>query len=193
MNFVSVEKKPKSQWIVIQRRVDASVSFERNWADYKSGFGDPSGNFWIGLDKLHCLAGPGKGAILNIEIKHGSNPSKLFYAAYSLFEIGNEADGYRLNIGGFSGNAGDSFAFSNGMKFTTYDRDNDVHSSYNCASEYRGGWWHKACFMANLNNLYPDNIRSDAMYMSWLLVDGSYGRIMRSEMKIQVTEKSNNC
>ena len=33
---------------VIQRRIDDSVNFDRNWKDYEVGFGDIRGNYWIG-------------------------------------------------------------------------------------------------------------------------------------------------
>ena len=35
-------------WTVIQRRVDDSVNFYRNWADYRAGFGEIGGdtNLW---------------------------------------------------------------------------------------------------------------------------------------------------
>ncbi len=171
---------------MIQRRVDASVNFTRNWADYKLGFGNPSGNFWIGLDKLHCLAGPGKGAILNIIMKHWARQDKLFYATYTLFEIGNEADGYRLNIDGYSGDAGNSLKTHNGMKFSTYDRDYDLNENSSCASTWKGGWWYESCFRSALNNLYPDQGQNGQKYMSWKTITGYYGKIIESEMKIQI-------
>ena len=38
---------------VFQRRVDAEVDFYRNWNEYRDGFGDLDGNFWLG--KLKSL------------------------------------------------------------------------------------------------------------------------------------------
>ena len=53
-------------WLVIQRRIDGSVDFNRYWSEYEEGFGnlpvddeDTTGEFWIGLRSLHCLTSQG--------------------------------------------------------------------------------------------------------------------------------------
>ena len=42
-------------WTVIVRRFDGSGDYNRSWAEYKSGFGDVSGEAWLGNEYLHYL------------------------------------------------------------------------------------------------------------------------------------------
>ena len=76
---------------------------------------------------------------------HSGDFLKLFFLQIIiqiLTRVEDEDQGYRLHISGYSGTAGDSMAYHNGMKFSTRDRDNDKYSS-NCAQRYKGGWWFK--------------------------------------------------
>ena len=171
-------------WIVFQRRVDASVDFFRTWNEYKEGFGDLSGNFWLGLEKLHQLAAPGRGVTLRIDLKHMDLPGEIRYAEYSLFEISNETEGYKLKIDGYSGNAGDSLTYHNDMNFTTKDHDLDL-SSRNCASHYKGAFWYKDCYAAHLNGIFPPDSAKSETYISWNTAITRFGRILFSEMKIR--------
>uniref|UniRef100_A0A673HMN5 Fibrinogen gamma chain-like n=1 Tax=Sinocyclocheilus rhinocerous TaxID=307959 RepID=A0A673HMN5_9TELE len=47
-------------WTVLQRRRDGSVDFNKNWIQYKEGFGylspDDRTEFWLGNEKMHLLS-----------------------------------------------------------------------------------------------------------------------------------------
>ena len=47
-------------WLVIQRRKDGSVDFNRDWVDYEEGFGELTGELWYGLCPIHCLTNQGQ-------------------------------------------------------------------------------------------------------------------------------------
>ena len=168
-------------WIVFQRRVDATVDFYRIWVDYKDGFGDLNGNFWMGLEKLHKLAAPGKGAKLRVDLRIANFSDGIKYAEYSTFEVSGESDGYKLIIGGYTGNAGDSLKYHNNMKFSTKDRDQDLSSYTNCALTGRGAWWYNACYNCNLNGRIQEHQKT----ISWTSSGASLGRLSFSEMKLK--------
>jgi len=57
-------------WILMQRKVmGGSVSFNKDWADYRDGFGSAAGNnnYWLGLDKVYRLMQMG-GVRLRVEV-----------------------------------------------------------------------------------------------------------------------------
>ncbi|XP_001993273.2 angiopoietin-related protein 1 [Drosophila grimshawi] len=140
-------------WTVVQRRIDGSVKFNRNWLQYQEGFGNLSGEFFIGLEKLHRMttAQPHE---LYVHLTDFNNESS--HAYYDNIIVGPESEQYALSaLGEYSGNAGDSMRDNEHQKFTTFDRDNDM-SEFNCAETCLGGWWYNNCGLSNLNGQYTE-------------------------------------
>jgi len=118
--------------LLIQQKVDGSDFFNRSWAEFKVGFNDTSGNYWLGNELLSQLTVSGRYK-LKFDLQSRSNTSNWYSAEYSTFIVLAESSNYTLQMAGYSGNAGwDALSYSNGMMFTTYDRDNDQRSG-NCA------------------------------------------------------------
>ena len=138
--------------MVIQRRINGSVDFFLKWTDYVNGFGDLEGEFWYGLENMHCLT-TREDVELRIELGNGTVPSIVW--TYQLFKVGGADTNYGLTIGQGTGVGGtfDAMTHHNGTSFSTRDRDHDI-SSDNCAKSFGGGWWYKACYYANLNGKY---------------------------------------
>ncbi|XP_061388867.1 angiopoietin-related protein 2-like [Musca vetustissima] len=129
--------------IIIQRRIDGSENFYRLWEDYKHGFGNQSGEFFIGLERLHKLTNSRPYELL-VVLEDFENDRR--YAKYDNFVVASENEKYKLQtLGRYSGTAGDSLTFQLGYKFTTMDRDHDIDPNNNCAQLYTGAWWYKAC------------------------------------------------
>ena len=140
---------------MFQRRQDGSVSFNKNWREYENGFGDPQGEFWLGLSKIHRLTRwnviPFE---LRVDVEDFEDNSR--YVHYSRFYLDGPSKRYTLHISRHSSSStlGPDLAGLNGRKFTTRDRDNDVHPTSNCAAASSGGWWFHACFNVFLNGVY---------------------------------------
>ena len=48
---------------------------------------------------------------------------------------------------------GDQLTYSDGRRFSTFDRDLDTSNDH-CAQEFGGGWWYGDCMKSNLNGHY---------------------------------------
>ena len=178
-----------SEWTIIQRRVDASLSFEQPWSSYSAGFGEVSGNFWLGLGAIHDLTAA-QPMRLQIDVDPFNFPALSLF--YEQFVVGDAASNYLLTIAGFSATSCDtldSLKYHNGCMFSTYNVDNDQKESGVCAVIYKGGWWFNNCWHAHLNGIYEGDVASvssSGMRMNGLSSSHSYATPIRSiTMKIQ--------
>ncbi|XP_061673603.1 angiopoietin-2b [Syngnathoides biaculeatus] len=138
-------------WTVFQHRRNGSVDFHRGWKEYKLGFGEPSGEHWLGNDIIHQLTRSGEYSLLvHLKDREGNEA----YSHFKHFFTNGEDRNYSLHVEGFSGTAGrtNSMAHS-GTQFSTKDRDND-RCTCKCAQLASGGWWFEACGPSNLNGVY---------------------------------------
>uniref|UniRef100_A0A3B3ZW11 Fibrinogen C-terminal domain-containing protein n=1 Tax=Periophthalmus magnuspinnatus TaxID=409849 RepID=A0A3B3ZW11_9GOBI len=167
-------------WTVIQQRVDGSVSFNRTWAEYKKGFGNLRGEFWLGNDHIHLLA-KAKDMVLRIDLEDFEGVRE--YAKFDEFYVANEFLRYRLSISGYSGTAGNAMSFNKHFNhdhkfFSTPDRDNDMYPSGNCGAYYSSGWWFDACMSANLNGKYYHKrykgVRNGIFWGTWHNMSSEY-------------------
>ncbi|XP_031593189.2 mucin-5AC-like [Oreochromis aureus] len=161
-------------WTVLQRRQDGSVSFNRTWAEYQSGFGElDGGEFWLGNNIIHLLTRD-REMVLRVELEDFDGLTG--YAQYEQFKVASERLRYRLTVGSYSGTAGNALRFSknydhSNRAFTTPDRDHDRYPSGNCGAYYSSGWWFDACMSANLNGRYYDGrykgVRNGIFWGTW--------------------------
>lgn len=127
--------------------------FNRTWSELVIEQGNPTSdsNYWIGLEKLNLLTTNGRYK-LRLDLQDVNET--WYWEEYNMFIVGDSSSNYRLTLSGYTGNTGPkadrSKEWSNGMMFTTYDRDNDK-SKVNCARSQGGGWWYNNCAYHNLN------------------------------------------
>ena len=144
--------------ILVQQHFNGTLSFfDRTWDEFKTGFGNIYDNYWIGNERLYQLTKDGRYKLR--VVLQAKNNNVWYWADYDTFRIESESNGYKLNVGGYSGTAGDSLRDTtfdlNGMKFTTRDRVNQAcPGNVNCATngEHGGGWWYRCCGYASINS-----------------------------------------
>ncbi|XP_071379439.1 microfibril-associated glycoprotein 4-like, partial [Centroberyx affinis] len=176
------------RWTVIQRRMDGTENFYRPWAHYKNGFGNVAGEYWLGLDNIFLLTMRKKNE-LRVDMQDWEGGK--VYAQYSSFSVDPENYGYQLRLGSYiDGGAGDSLSYHSNMKFSTYDRDQDL-SDVSCAQLHLGGFWFNYCYYANPNGMYaPGGITYDNVCVSWKHWKGTNYSLKSIAMKIRPVSAS---
>lgn len=102
----------------------------------QQGFGNIDGEYWLGLENIYWLTNQGNYKLL-VTMEDWSG--RKVFAEYASFRLEPESEYYKLRLGRYHGNAGDSFTWHNGKQFTTLDRDHDVYTGRKSDSQVQGG------------------------------------------------------
>jgi len=144
-------------WTVIQRRMDGTQDFDRDWIDYSKGFGSVYGEYWLGLETIRWLTHSRIYKVAFI-FSDWSNTQRI--VNYDQFLVYGQE--YVLSVKGFSGNEKDDMiSSSNGMPFRVrhQDRSTSINANAGCTATRRSGWWFPPdCGQANPNGPYTMSV-----------------------------------
>jgi len=172
----------EGEWVLFQQRGqfgNPEDYFARDMREYVVGFGDPSKEFWLGLDKLVSLTKNGAELWIEIETFEG----KKIHAKYSSFKV--EGPEYRIHVSGYSGNAGDPMRIDNGMAFSARDNDKDLWIGDCSKTRGYGGWWYNGCGLANLNGMNLGSNQKSYDGILWYFYGNDNRCFKASQMKLR--------
>ena len=89
-------------WTVIQRRLHGSAPADyhsKSWTDYKNGFKSDEMNFWLGNKYIHELTKTPQ----RLKIVITTEEFNVYEAVYEGLTVGDEASGFEINFGSYSG------------------------------------------------------------------------------------------
>uniref|UniRef100_A0A8C5P0M1 Angiopoietin-related protein 3 n=1 Tax=Jaculus jaculus TaxID=51337 RepID=A0A8C5P0M1_JACJA len=138
-----------STWTLIQHRKDGSLNFNETWENYRNGFGQLDGEFWLGLEKIYSIVTQ-TNYILRIELEDWKD--NKHYVEYS-FHLGDHETNYTLRVTEIAGNVPMALLEHQELMFSTWDHRAKGH--LDCPESHSGGWWwHGGCGENNLNGKY---------------------------------------
>ena len=173
-------------WTVIQRRFDGSLDFDREWSEYKDGFGDASGEYWLGNELFNQLTNGSYETEMYIE--GVAFDGDIAVTKMSAVTIADEAGKYKIGWNGCQSHDADwckDWGFLKGKVFATSDNHDDSNS---CVTTKSTGWWLSACFLVNLNGKYSieqDGATPNANGNNWFYFKGFYFGLKESKMMIR--------
>lgn len=150
-------------WLVIQRRFNGMVPFNRTLEEYENGFGDPSGEFWYGLKNIFCFIQK-EAAELRIDLEYPNG--KTGYVHYKTFSI-SSGSSYTASVTEFKTSPGVKSDFYNPAR-NRYNNNQQLYWPYfrvksSCGTNV-GGWWDTSC-RGNPNG--PGSSGNSSVYAMW--------------------------
>lgn len=178
-------------WLVIQRRTNGTVPFNRTLAEYEKGFGDPTGEFWYGLTNIRCFT-RNEAMELRIDLEYPNGTTG--YVHYKHFSISG-ASSYTASTTVFKTSPRVRSNFFNPTIFGRYYNRQRYYPNFyvkaNCGGSNPGigGWWDTSC-RGNPNG--PGPSENSTVYAMW---NGEV--VTKTEIKIRqrscITNPATRC
>ncbi|XP_041373593.1 uncharacterized protein LOC121386672 [Gigantopelta aegis] len=140
--YCDIEDK-ETAWLVIQRKSNGSLNFNKTWNEYRDGFGEIDSDYWLGNNDIHRITQQGQ---YELQIDLETNTAERKHVTYDTFYVASEKSNFELKVIGFHGDIKDSLSPSNGMRFVTYD----MGRYFNCDDPEVSGFWIINCFSLNM-------------------------------------------
>ncbi|CAK8682220.1 unnamed protein product [Clavelina lepadiformis] len=203
MDLVSIKKG----WTTIQKRMNGEVNFNRGWDDYVRGFGNPRGEYWLGLENIYRVY---RQTTIFTGDFHEFKPLEVgfhledwdgvkAFAEYKFFLYSSKKSNYDLVV---FRPAIISSCFSDVpieiSQFSTPDVDNNKYDSHHCGQEFKSGWWwyYGSCETSNLNQPYPkykqDMTRYNMYWEGWSCFSGTDTALRFVSMNLYQNYVENN-
>ncbi|KAI0234249.1 Angiopoietin-1 [Lamellibrachia satsuma] len=121
--------------MIVQRRVAPfRLGFNRTWHEYKTGFGNPTGEFWVGLENIHSIVSHPSQYALSLQVRMRSGARH--YSEVDNFRILDESQQYKIaSVGSYTVKGSRKFVYL-GTTFAT----RDVDQKYHCGARFNGFW-----------------------------------------------------
>lgn len=176
-------------WTVFYSRSNHSVreNFTRSWIESQQGFGNASGEFFMGNEHLHLLTS-NRNYKLRVDLDLEDGSSK--FGEWTTFSVFDELNKYKLSITGFQTHSMITDCLSpqiNNMFFSTYDYDND-RTNNNCALVHKSGFWYNACGLFT-----PGNVQSNGLIQTHCPYVANAKKINIVASKIQLKIRPKLC
>ncbi|XP_063591508.1 ficolin-2-like [Penaeus indicus] len=165
-------------WTVFmtRQRQTPQVNFNRSWTEYRTGFGDAEGEFWLGNEMMHRIT---SSRTYSLRVDFTLTRQGQKFAEWEEFRLDDERNKYKINLQDYlpwSTAQTNCLTSMNNRFFTTYDRDYDYHVG-NCAATIGGGWWVNNCRYMHLTGVYEQGLNTSCT--------GTRVQVSRAQMKIR--------
>jgi len=124
----------------ILAQANLGYGLDQTWSDFKYGFSDSNGGYWIGFENLHRMTNNGKTWKVCFDVK--DELGVVFNVPYNQYVQDGESDGYTYLITGATGSYDFFGSTSRKYKFSTKDVNNQPCCCANQAASCKGGWWY---------------------------------------------------